>query len=159
MDKMGYPSRKPTRLKTVDYASANEVFFLTLSTRRRQRVFAQEEFNAKVIDTITSERHRLGHAVYVYCLMPDHIHLLSSPLESGISVSQFVGGLSSRITRLSWKQGLSGTVMQRSFYDHVVRQDEDLMTVAQYILNNPVRKGMVEDWQAYPYCGLLDPLP
>jgi len=47
---------------------------------------------------------------------------------------------------------------QRYFYDHVLRNEEDLKNVALYVLENPVRKGMVENWQDYPYCGIVDKL-
>ncbi|MCD6358556.1 MAG: transposase [Dehalococcoidia bacterium] len=154
------PRRQPTRLKDFDYAAANKVFFLTLCSRDGQLIFTHVALNADVIECIKEERKRVGHAVYVYCIMPDHLHLLSSPLESGISVIQFMGGLSSKITRLLWKYGVGrGKQLQRSFYDHVVRKEENLRQVAEYILNNPVRKGLVAGWEDYPFCDLLDPLP
>jgi len=156
---LNYPRRKSTRLKGFDYAIPNKVFFLTLCSRGKQRVFIQETFNRQVIECIKKERERVGHAVYVYCLMPDHLHLLSSPLESGISVTQFIGGLSSKITQLSWKHGFYGKLLQRSFYDHLVREEEDLGQIAEYILNNPVRKGLAEKRENYPSCDFLDPMP
>lgn len=154
-----YPKRKSTRLKGFDYAITNKVFFLTLCSREKQRIFIHETFNMEVIECIKEERKRVGHAVYVYCLMPDHLHLLSSPLESRISITQFMGGLSGKITRLSWKHGFYGKLLQRSFYDHLVRKEEDLRQIAEYILNNPVRKGLAEKWEDYLFCDFLDPMP
>jgi hypothetical protein len=49
--------------------------------------------------------------------------------------------------------------MQRSFYDHVVRKEDSLAQIVNYILNNPARKGLVEKAEAYPYSGVPDPLP
>ena len=91
--------------------------------------------------------------------MPEHLHLLSSPIVSGIPITHFMGGLSSQITRLSWRYGFSGRLLQRSFYDHVVRKAEDLRRVAEYMLNNPVRRGLVKRWQDYQYCGFIDSMP
>ena len=159
MAQVNYPRRKPTRLRGLDYQSPNNVFFLTLCCKNGLCLFVHDDFNRKVVQCIGMERERVGHAVYVYCLMPDHIHLLSSPIESGISVSQFMSGLSGKITRLSWEHGFSGKVMQRSFHDHLVRKDEDMRQVAEYIINNPVRKGLVDKWEEYPYCGFLDQIP
>jgi putative transposase len=153
------PKRKPTRLKEFDYASLNAVFFLTACALSNREVFKDPNFAFQSIDYIKSESIRLGNAIYVFCLMPDHLHILLSPLESGIPVTQYMSGLISKITHLSWKYGYSGKLMQRSFYDHVVRKEEDLRQIAEYILNNPVRKGLVEKWEDYPFCGLLDPLP
>ncbi|MFH0930413.1 MAG: transposase [Candidatus Zixiibacteriota bacterium] len=151
--------RKSTRLKEYNYATSNAVFFLTSCAQLNREVFTNPDFNFQCINYIKEERARLGHAVYVFCLMPEHLHLLSSPLESGISVTQYINGLISKITRLSWSYGYSGKLMQRSFYDHVVRKEEDLRQIAEYILSNPVRRGIVQRWEDYPYCGLIDPLP
>ena len=140
--KSKYPARKPIRLEDFDYAASNAVFFLTLCSHERQPVFTDTAFNIAIIDCIKEEKERVEHAIYTYCLMPDHLHLLSSPRESGISVTQFMGGLSSKVTRLSWGYGFSGKLFQRSFYDHIVRKEEDLKEIAKYILNNPVRKNM-----------------
>jgi REP element-mobilizing transposase RayT len=153
------PKRKSTRLKEFDYASPNAVFFLTACALSNREVFKDPNFVFQSIDYIKSESIRLGHAIYVFCLMPDHIHILLSPLESGIPVTQYMSGLISKITHLSWRYGYSGKLMQRSFYDHVVRKEEDLRQITEYILNNPVRKGLVEKWEDYPFCGLVDPLP
>ena len=153
------PKRIPTRLKEFNYADPNMVFFLTLCARDKKRVFIHDAFNIESIDCIKEERQRVGHALYVYCLMPDHLHMLVSPLESAVPVTQFMGRLSSKITRLSWKHGFSGKLLQRSFYDHVIRKEEDLQNVSEYILNNPVRKGLTDKWEDYPYSGFLDPLP
>ena len=43
---------------------------------------------------------------------------------------------------------------QRNFFDHVIRKEESLIRVAEYILQNPVRKGIVPDWGEYPFCRL-----
>ena len=42
-----------------------------------------------------------------------------------------------------------------SYYDHVLRKEEDKMSIALYILGNPVRRGQLEDCRAYPYSGSL----
>lgn len=154
-----YPDRKPTRLKNFDYAGTNMVFFATLCCLDKKQVFVKDYFNTEVVECIHKEKERIGHAVYAFCLMPDHIHLLISPLETGVPITQLMGALSSVITRLSWSHGFTGRLFQRSFYDHVVRKDEDLTRIAEYILNNPVRKGIVERWQDYKHCGFIDPLP
>jgi REP element-mobilizing transposase RayT len=55
------------------------------------------------------------------------------------------------LRHLIWNEGFTGMVWQRSFYDHPLRKDEDLLKVAEYIIYNPVRKGLVEDWRDYPF--------
>lgn len=62
-------------------------------------------------------------------------------------------------TRQAWKYGCQGALWQQSYYDHVARREEDVMAVCRYILDNPVRKGLVEDADAWPYSGMPDPMP
>ncbi len=45
---------------------------------------------------------------------------------------------------------------QRSFFDHALRREEDLRKAAEYVLNNPVRDGLVEDRRDYPLCGSFE---
>jgi REP element-mobilizing transposase RayT len=42
---------------------------------------------------------------------------------------------------------------QRSYYDRILRRDEATAAVARYLLNNPVRRGLVTDARAYPFIG------
>ncbi len=86
--------------------------------------------------------------------MPDHIHLLISPSPQ-VSLVDFVRAFKGRSTRLAWQYGYPGKIWQRSFYDHFLRKEEDVHRVVDYILNNPVRQGIVDDWQEYPFSGSL----
>jgi len=48
-----------------------------------------------------------------------------------------------------------GASWQKDFYDHIIRKEEKLSTHVRYILDNPVRKGLVSDWQEYPFKGAI----
>ena len=51
--------------------------------------------------------------------------------------------------------GWQGPFWQASYYDHVVRRDEDIEAVRDYVLENPVRAGLVENAEDYPCSGSL----
>ncbi len=91
--------------------------------------------------------------------MPDHLHLLVQSPGEGTTISRFVQGLKSMTTRLHWKLGGVGKLWQRGFYDHILREGEDLTTVGEYIFNNPLRKGLVESAEKYPYSGIMNDIP
>jgi len=80
-------------------------------------------------------------------------------METGIPITQFIGALNSRVTRLSWKYGFSGSLLQRSFYDHVVRKDEDLRKIAEYILITLCGKGLQKSGKIISMVGLLTHYP
>jgi REP element-mobilizing transposase RayT len=82
------------------------------------------------------------------CLMPDHLHWL---IADAASMSQLVHSFKSYSTYAARTLGYRSKVWQRSYWDHVLRRDEDLIAVAEYIVLNPVREGMVRDFREYPY--------
>jgi hypothetical protein len=43
-----------------------------------------------------------------------------------------------------------------NFYEHVLRKEEDTLSVAYYILNNPVRKGLAYDYRRYKFLGSFE---
>ena len=147
--------RKNPRLKDFDY-STPYIYFITTCTINKAAIFTNDFLNRKIIDCISSQKQQLDFKIFCYCLMPNHLHLLLTPPGSGATVSQFISALKSMSTRLCWKHGITGKVWQGRFYDHILRKNEGIETGVEYILHNPVRKGLIEDWRDYKYCGLLD---
>jgi len=81
--------------------------------------------------------------------MPDHLHLLVIAKQTNII--DLLDRWKSFTTNLLHGIGLRGPVWQRSFHDHALRREEAMRQVAEYIINNPVRRGLVAEWQDYPY--------
>jgi hypothetical protein len=54
-----------------------------------------------------------------------------------------------------WMHNHSFSQWQKNFYDHVIRNSEDLKHQIYYIVNNPVRRGLVKDWDEYPLTGSI----
>jgi hypothetical protein len=48
-----------------------------------------------------------------------------------------------------------GIRWQKDFYDHIIKKNENLSTQVRYILDNPVRKGLVSHWYEYCYKGSI----
>jgi len=79
-----------------------------------------------------------------YVVMPDHIHWLVK-LEKGEipnTVKRIKSIFSQQISQKVWNAG---------FYDHAIRQDEDLANIARYIVANPLRAGLVNKIGDYPH--------
>lgn len=70
-------------------------------------------------------------------------------------IVSFVGEYKGRTTRAAWRFGIKGKFWQTSFYDHFLRKEEAVRDVVMYVLNNPVRRGLVSEWKEYPYSGSL----
>jgi REP element-mobilizing transposase RayT len=97
---------------------------------------------------------RNNSATLAACLMPDHLHWLVLPEEG--SPSSFVARFKSFSTHAARRTGHKGRLWQRSFYDHVVRRNEGCREIARYILANPVRAGLVNDWRGYQHAILFE---
>lgn len=106
------------------------------------------------VDVLTERARKTGVPVYAYCVMPDHIHLFLGP-TAHCNITTFVGQYKNLVQRKAWDQGFHGSLWQTSFWDHFVRADEDLGQTIKYVLNNPVRRGLVDTWRAYPFSGSL----
>jgi len=115
--------RKNPRLKDFDYSSL-QAYFITICSLDRKQYFENGAFKQAVINCLKEEKERTGFLVYVYCLMPDHMHLLLSPPGDGLSVSRFIGGFKSKANRIAWEFGIKGKLWQTGFYDHVLRKKE-----------------------------------
>lgn len=86
-----------------------------------------------------------------YCFMPDHLHLLVEGDEEA-DLIKFIREFK-QLTAYSYKNVAGHKLWQRSFYDRVLRVDEDARAVARYICNNPVRKGLAASPLEYPFIG------
>jgi len=146
------PRRKPNRLPFEVYRSGGP-FFLTASVRGRRRAFSSSEAVACCLSALRETADKQGLGISEYCFMPDHVHLLVVAPD-GADVMAFMqrfkqasGFACNRLL------GEKGPFWQRSYYDHVLRREEDLESVRGYINENPVRAGLVEVPEEYPFSG------
>ncbi|HEX6823439.1 MAG TPA: hypothetical protein VF123_15385 [Candidatus Sulfotelmatobacter sp.] len=99
--------------------------------------------------------HRRKYELYVAVGMPDHVHLILTPLIneqrreifSLIDIMRGIKGASGRA--INGCLGRHGPVWQEESFDHVLRCYESVDAKIEYILQNPVRNGLVTNWMAY----------
>jgi putative transposase len=91
-------------------------------------------------------------AVIAYCFMPDHVHLLVEGCSDAADGRAFVHQAKQR-SGYAVAQNWGGPLWQPSYYDHVLRDEDGSLSVARYILENPVRAGIVEAPRDYPFSG------
>ena len=163
----GYEKRKHSRLKTYDYTNSG-CYFITFCTKDRAHVLSSivgrgaltpprvELTNIGKIAAEVIERTSVvypGISIDNYVIMPNHVHLLIriSPVDGGVraprptengsvSITEVIKAMKSITTRK-----IGTKIWQRSFYDHVIRNDEDYQTRFRYIKENPAK------WQQDKY--------
>jgi len=85
-----------------------------------------------------------------WVLMPDHLHLLLVLDDAGLST--VMKSLKARSAILLNREiGRRGRFWESGFHDRALRREEDLLTVARYIVGNPLRAGLVKRVADYPY--------
>jgi putative transposase len=142
--------RTSPRLKTFDYLGPF-TYSLSLVTRDRVPVFTDRGIVDATMDRLTLSCARYGFCLHAYCFMPDHLHLLVSGQE-GSSLRDFVRHFK-QLSGHHYKREHGAQLWQISYYDHVLRKEEDLLAIARYIWDNPMRAGLVQERSEYPYSG------
>lgn len=85
-----------------------------------------------------------------YCVMPNHVHLVCTPLEqpeNSVSISEIMHSLKGYTGHQANKLlGRQGVFWQHESYDHVVRDDAEYQRIVQYVLENPLRADLPSKW-------------
>ncbi len=144
---------KQHRLPRECYRGEVAVSF-TACTADQRLLFANPAVAQECIRKLDKARSQYHCLVLIYCFMPDHLHAIlqgtDATADTWAAMAAFKQQCGFWLARQHPKFAL-----QKDFYDHVIRADEDLGAQIRYVADNPVRKGFVKDWRAYPYTGAL----
>jgi len=138
------------RLKGFLYVGSYS-YSITLCTHDRKPYLKQQELVSMIIEHLRNSTLKYGFNVIVYTFMPDHLHLLLEGREES-DLKRFMKILK-QMTGYYFKKQYGETLWHLSYYDHIIRKEEDILAAAKYILENPVRKGFVVDFREYPFSG------
>jgi REP element-mobilizing transposase RayT len=141
--------RKQHHLPDEFFEGQYHVVYLTVCTANRGRWLEDPDLALIVRDEIL-KLHR-DHPVIGYCIMPDHIHLLAC--NAGSKIGTIMNGFKGRISRQGRSQRPGLEIWHGGYWDHIVRRNEGLYKVLQYIFLNPVRAELIDDWWDYPWLG------
>jgi len=145
-----YGKHRSLRLSGHDYRESR-AYHITWGTHERQKLLDLTGLASEVCRILQAEAVHTHTDLFAFCVMPDHVHILLRP--NGSDPIQYVQTVKGKTTRAYWKLGGVGKLWQRGFYDHILRSEESLFRIAQYILVNPVRAGLTDVLGAYPFCG------
>jgi len=146
---------RSNRLPNYDYSKDRPVH-VTVCANNKENVFDSEINATIVIDELLKAAKEVRFRILCYCVMPDHLHVIVSPGESTLTLSKFLNIFKGRTTAVFRERKDLKKIWQRSAFDHVIRTEENLKGVIEYIRNNPVRKGIVENASDYPHSESFD---
>ena len=153
---MELSNRKRTRLLGYDYSSAG-AYFITICAKKKKCLFSNivgddahgvpqnklTKIGAIIQKHILSGKNINGVTIDKYVIMPNHIHIIlfvddmidGTPRASSPTIAiipRFVAALK-RFTN----QEIGRNIFQRSYHDHIIRNEADYLRIWEYIENNP----------------------
>lgn len=137
-------------------------YFITVSAFQKQRLFQSERMAKLFLEVLLHYRQQQKYLLHEFVVMPDHFHLLITPLETLERALQLIkGGFSYRVKK---ELGFAGEIWQPSYYDRRVRDMKEYVAFKEYIHFNPVKKGLAITPEQYLYSSaqsgfVLDGLP
>src|SRR5581483_1153040 len=117
----------------------------------RDAVFARAADYRAFLHALGQTQLRYPFELFGYCLMTNHFHLLLRP-AAGQSISRILQSLTVAHTWRYHREHRSvGHVWQGRFKSPVIQEDDHFLVVLRYIEANPLRAGMVQSLDDYPW--------
>ena len=143
---MELPKRKKNRLSCFDYRNPG-YYFITICTQNKEKLFwVSPDMESPKLTSIgliaekcickIPEIYPIIH-LDKYVIMPNHVHLIlylegNEECPDGPSISNIVGQMKRAVSKIAKRE-----VWQRSFHDHIIRNEKDYQMIWQYIEDNP----------------------
>jgi len=129
------------RNRTLSYAPA--LYFVTTTLQDWKPLFS----TADLRDAVEMQLYNLiplkADALMGFVIMPSHVHILVGCKHGGLQLSEFMRSFKSLISRYIIPGG--GSIWMKRFDDFFIRTDNQFRVKLNYIHENPVRSGLVED--------------
>ena len=153
-----------------------EIYFVTTNTFCRQKIFNNDRGCQLFIKVLADCRNQYKFRLYGYVIMLDHIHLLIMPPQ-GNNISDVMRHIKGRFARTynqiaadKFRRYADGNnksngnnpprrrgihprrvIWQKSFYDHIIRNDLDFEEKLNYIHSNPIKHSLIKNLDKYPW--------
>ncbi len=107
---------------------------------------------AQIISKILHKYDGKDYNLIAYSIMPNHVHLVISTDGKSKSLDKIMHKIK-RISAFQINKVLKrrGKFWQSESYDHIVRNMDELIQIIGYVLNNPVKAGLVKKWEDWKF--------
>jgi REP element-mobilizing transposase RayT len=115
---------------------------------------------ARIIQEALLHRDQNEYDLYAFCIMSNHVHIIFKLLDAfeesiKFPVTEIFKKLKSfTALKANQKLGRTGSFWHAESYDRVIRDEDELENTIRYVLNNPVKAGLVKNWKEWEhtYC-------
>jgi REP element-mobilizing transposase RayT len=132
------------------FSEPERVYSVTAATHGRIPYFLDLKLGRYVVSAFRFQNDCGRASTLAYVVMPDHFHwLIRLGTDTSLSeVMRSAKGFSAR--QINFALGAKHRkVWQAGFHDHAVRREENMVGIARYLLENPLRAGLVENIGEY----------
>lgn len=138
-------------------------YFFTVVTYRRKRLFAEETARNILRQAITATQSRHPFEMIAVCLLPEHLHCVWKlpngdadfsirwSAIKGIFSREYLRTTGQKHTPLSRADKGEVCLWQPRFWEHQIRDEKDLQRHIDYIHYNPVKHGLAESAENWPW--------
>ena len=88
-----------------------------------------------------------------YVIMPDHLHAFVVIDDERLTLSTWIKSMKNALSKTLRVQGIPSPHWQKGFFDHILRSEESYSAKWEYVRENPVRAGLVKQWDEWPFVG------
>ncbi len=139
------------RLLRGRFSIDGQYYHINTTTDFRRSVFS--DFACARIVVLAMRELEVEKVARTFCfvIMTNHVHWLmqlGQEQSLGTAVKLLKGRTARRINQL---KGMSGSLWQSSYFERTMRSTDDLLAVGRYIIENPLRAGLVTDLSDYPH--------
>jgi len=147
--------KHPAHMPATERHNEPVIIFLTVCSKDRKPIFASADVTRTIINAWSEAKSWL---VGRYVLMPDHIHLFCAPgTLPPEPLKQWVRYWKNLASK-NWPRPNEHPIWQRDFWDTQLRRHENYDEKWEYVLENPVRAGLVSRFEEWPFHGELNVL-
>jgi REP element-mobilizing transposase RayT len=133
------------------------IYFVTTCTFRRRPILDCPKIAAILVDEWRVARTRHAWAVGRYVIMPDHVHFFCAVELEAEPLPKFMQAWKQWTSkRITAELKTTGPLWQPEFFDHVLRSSESYSQKWEYVRENPVRAGLVDDADDWPWQGEIE---
>jgi putative transposase len=146
--------------RLISVRRSTATFFVTACPHQRKPILTEPTVVSILVEEWRLALPRHGWMVGRYVVMPNHVHFFCKATgDSSKSLSGFMQSWKQWTSkRLGRECGLSSPVWQAGFFDHLLRSTESARQKWEYIIENPVRAGLVKHATDWPWQGEIHPL-
>jgi putative transposase len=147
-NQFGY--RTMRRLKNFDYS--NKAVYITTDTYKQRSIFISDDKVNRIYEALDEVYPKYDFKINEFVIMPTHCHFIIVSQNNDLSdIMHDIKGTTA--FEMLDSNLIEDKLWQRGFYDHVIRNKNDLIEKLNYIHQNPIRAGLVKDISDYKHSG------